>query len=205
MALTWPEGAEPSAPPARRPERPEPGGRGRDGCGPAVVGAAAAGDLVAFEALVRATQDRTFRLCLRMLGNRDDAEDATQDALVQAWSSLDRYRGQSSFSTWLYRISVNRCLDRLRARRPTEPLDDDLPSVPVTGPDRVAEGRAQLAALESAVRALTPEQRAAFVLREVEGASYSEIAEVLGISVAAVKSRLNRARSELVRAMEGWS
>jgi RNA polymerase sigma-70 factor, ECF subfamily len=164
---------------------------------------ARAGRLDAFEELVRRHRPAVFRVALRMLGDGADAEDATQDAFVQAWRGLDGFRADAAFTTWMYRIVTNRCLNMLRDRRRTEPLPDRQES-PVSRPDRITEANWQLEDLKRAIIRLTPEQRAPFVLRELEGRSYEEIAETLDLSVPAVKSRLHRARLELLTAMRHW-
>jgi len=157
----------------------------------------------AFEELVRRHRARVYRVALRMLGNRTDAEDATQDAFLKAWRALPRFRGESSFATWMYRVVVNQCLSSDRGRRPVVFLPDQVDPAP--GPDDHTEGRARLAAFYRALATVTPEQRTVVVLRELEGLSYDEIAAVLDISVAAVKGRLHRARLELTAAMRAWS
>jgi RNA polymerase sigma-70 factor, ECF subfamily len=169
-----------------------------------LVSRAQAGRLDAFEELVRRHRLGAYRVALRMLGDESEAEDATQDAFVQAWRNLDRFRADAAFSTWMYRIVTNRCLNMLRARRRTEPLPEDR-EAPASRPDRIAEGRWQVEQLQRAIGRLTPEQRAPLVLRELQGCSYEEIAEVLGLSISAVKSRLHRARLELLAAMRQWS
>ena len=168
-----------------------------------LVSRAQAGQLDAFEELVRRHRLATYRVALRMLGDQSDAEDATQDAFVQAWRKLGGFRADAAFSTWMYRIVTNRCLNMLRARRRTEPLPDDR-EAPASRPDRIAEARWQVQDLKLAILRLTPEQRAPLVLRELQGCSYEEIAEVLDVSISAVKSRLHRARLELLSAMGPW-
>jgi RNA polymerase sigma-70 factor, ECF subfamily len=169
-----------------------------------LVSRAQAGRLDAFEELVRRHRLGTYRVALRMLGNESDAEDAAQDAFVQAWRNLAGFRADAAFSTWMYRIVTNRCLNMLRARRRTEPLPEDR-EAPASRPDRIAEGRWQVQDLARAIARLTPEQRAPLVLRELEGCSYEEIADALDLSMSAVKSRLHRARLELVAAMRSWT
>jgi RNA polymerase sigma-70 factor (ECF subfamily) len=154
------------------------------------------GNANAFEELVRRHQVTIFRIALRMLGDRRDAEDASQEAFLQAWRALPRFRSQSAFSTWLYRIVTNRCLNLRRDRKPRQALLWDQESGE-PGPEEEVEARHRL--LE-----LTPEQRAVFVLRHLEGCAYEEIVEILGISLAAVKSRLHRARLELATVLEEW-
>lgn len=167
------------------------------------MGLARSGNADAFEELVRRHQVGVFRIALRMLGDPDDAEDAAQEAFLQAWRGLPRFRLQSAFSTWIYRIITNRCLNLRRARRPSQALRWDRESSE-PGPDESVQAREQLAALRKATLELTAEQRAVFVLRHLEGCTYEVIADVLGISRAAVKSRLHRARLELVAALGEW-
>lgn len=168
-----------------------------------LVSAARSGDTDAFEELIRRHQLAAFRVALRMLGSPADAEDATQEALVQVWRALPSFRSDSAFTTWLYRIVMSRCLNAIAARRPAFELrDDERDRRP--GPLETAEAHAHLEDLKQAVVRLTPEQRAPLVLREFEGLSYEEIAEVLGISLAAVKGRLHRARLDLLEDMSRW-
>ncbi len=169
-----------------------------------LVRAAQVGDLAAFEVLVRRYQGRVYRVAVRLLGDADEAEDAAQEAFVQAWQALPMFRGASSLPTWLYRIVTNRCLNHLQARRSEEPLSDRH-EAQTPGPQRAAETEDALAALKVAILRLTPEQRAPLVLRELEGRAYGEIAEILEITVPAVKSRLHRARLELLVAMRQWA
>ena len=168
-----------------------------------LVSRAQSGQLDAFEELVRRHRLATYRVALRMLGDESDAEDATQDAFVQAWRNLGGFRADAAFSTWMYRIVTNRCLNMVRARRRTEPLPDDR-EAPASRPDRIAEARWQVEDLKLAILRLTPEQRAPLVLRELQGCSYEEIAQALDLSISAVKSRLHRARLELLAAMGSW-
>ena len=115
-----------------------------------LVSRAQAGRLDAFEELVRRHRLGTYRVALRMLGDESDAEDATQDAFVQAWRNLGRFRADGAFSTWMYRIVTNRCLNMLRARRRTEPLPTDR-EAPASRPDRIAEARWQVEDLTRAI------------------------------------------------------
>ena len=167
-----------------------------------LVRAAQLGDVFAFEELLRRHRTRIYRVALRMLANPADAEDAAQDAFLQCWSALPRFRAESSFSTWLVQIVTNRCLNMLRSRR-ADPLEGrgEARAARLT---EVVEARAELEALAGALVGLTPEQRAPLVLRELEGLSYEEIADVLEVTVPAVKGRIHRARLELVGAMRQW-
>jgi RNA polymerase sigma-70 factor, ECF subfamily len=162
---------------------------------------AANGDVAAFEQLVRRYQLPIYRHCLNMLGNAGDADEAAQDVFFTVWRSLGRFRGDAAFSTWLYRIATNRCLKTLRQRpQPTAPLVEQKSSLGL--PEGEFEGKQTGELVGRAVAALTPQQRTVLLLREVEGLPYEQIAGVLGVSVAAVKSRLNRARVEIAMAME---
>ncbi len=159
-----------------------------------------AGDVSAFELLSSAYADRLFMLLLRLLGDRLEAEDVAQEVLLRAWRGIINFRGQSSYFTWLYRIAVNeanRTLEK-RARRPADvPLSPDelqLPDSPVHEPSRQAENSELRRALSQALAKLPPPLRTAIVLRDVEGLSTQEAAEIAGVSQAAFKSRLHQAR-----------
>lgn len=165
------------------------------------------GDEEAFEVLVRRHSPAMLQLAIRLLGDRSDAEDAVQDAFVNAWRKLPEFRRDASFHTWLYRIVTNRCLNRLRARRPAADLD----SVPEqaapehqASPARAVESRAAVDALAEAMADLSPEQRVCWVLREMQGLSYESIAATVGISLQAVRGRVFRARRSLTEAMSAW-
>jgi RNA polymerase sigma-70 factor (ECF subfamily) len=164
------------------------------------VARAREGNLDAFDELVREHGPAVYRVAYRLLGDRADAEDAAQDAFLQAWRSLRNFRADSAFSTWMYRIATNRCLDELRRRRETEPLDEEGPSQH-PGPEQVVVARSEFEILRQAIDTLSVAQRAALILREFEGLSYEEIAQILDISVSAVKSRIHRARIEVLEAM----
>ena len=168
-----------------------------------LVAAAKAGDLHAFDALVRRHQGAVYRVALRMLGSEVDAQDAAQEALVQAWRALSTFRGESAFSTWLYRIVTNRCLNARAARRPMEALPDVLIDRD-SDPPEALERSERLRALVRGLLELPAEQRAALVLRELEGLSYEEIAQVLEVSVPAVKGRIHRARLALLEGSATW-
>lgn len=171
----------------------------------ALMGRARDGDVEAFETLVRRHAPVVYGLSLRLLGNGEDAQDATQDAFLRAWRSLRTFRGGSSFRTWLYRIAANRCLNELERQPRTEPLPEvDVMVAPGPDPERIAQARAQVVDLQRAMATLTPEQRAVLVLREFEHCTHDEVATILGISVGSVKSRLHRARVAVIQAMGPW-
>lgn len=162
----------------------------------ALVAAHIAGDRDAFTTLVRRHRDRLWSVALRTLSDREDAADALQDALLAAFRSAGSYRGEAAVTTWLHRIVVNACLDRVRraAVRPTVPLAQI--SEPCSPRDRFAEADAALD-LTSALASLPAEQRAALVLVDVEGWSVADAAGALGVPPGTVKSRCARGRARL--------
>ena len=169
-----------------------------------LVHAAQDGDLEAFEALVRRHQAAVYRIALRLLGSSADAQDATQDTFVRAWQGLPKFRFDSAVSTWLYRIVTRRCLDLIAARRPTEDLHELELETAEAGPAKSVEQRERLMAVTHAIATLPGEQRAALVLREFEGLSHEQLADVLGISVPAVKGRIHRARLAVIQQTLAW-
>lgn len=166
------------------------------------------GDVRAFSELARRHQAALYRLALRLVGNPADAEDALQEALLDAWRRLDGFRGDSAFSTWAYRIVTHRCLDLLRRRRPAVPVDEvaeeHLAAPAEVAPEQAAQLDAGLAALRVALGRLPDEQRVCWVLRELEGLGYAEIAEITGTSATAVRGRIHRARTTLAEVMRSW-
>jgi RNA polymerase sigma-70 factor, ECF subfamily len=174
----------------------------------ALVSLAKSGDLKAFDELVNRYERRIFRLTMNITQNREDAEDATQDAFLKSFQHLPDFQGDSRFYTWLVRIAVNEALMRLRRRRPNvtsldEPVQTEEDLIPREIEDwgPTPEQRYQVtelnSILSSAIAELEPIFRTVFVLRDVEQLSTEETAEALGISVPAVKSRLLRARLRL--------
>ncbi len=176
---------------------------------------ARAGDGRAFEDLARAAEAGLYRHVLRIVGSADEAEDVVQDALFSAWRSLAAFQG-GSFRAWLFRIATNRSIDLIRARRrrgelPLEPPDDEdvewaEPVAAGPDPPEIASRSEALAGVEEALRGVPAEQRAALLLRDVEGFSYEEIARITASEVGTVKSRIHRARTAVrnVLVRRGW-
>lgn len=162
------------------------------------------GDVRAFEALARRHQAVLYRLAVRVMGDPAEAEDALQEALLDAWRRIDRFRGDAAFSTWMYRIVTNRCVAMLRKRRP-EPVErvDDTATAP-DSPAHAAELDAELAALGRALAGLPDGLRICWVLRELEGLGYTEIAAITGAGEDAVRGRIHRARAKLAEVMRPW-
>ena len=160
-----------------------------------------AGDRDAFEALYRQHSSRLYNLAYRMSGGPADADDLLQEIFLQAYRKLGRYKGDSSLGTWLYRLAVNLCLDRLRSRQGrmdsvTDSLDEE-DARPVVAPGRPTELNVTRMDLERAVGELPPSYRSAFVLHDVEGYQHDEIARMLDITEGSSKSLLHKARRRL--------
>ncbi len=169
----------------------------------ALVRRCLAGDTEAFEPIVKAYQAPLYNVALRMLGTPEDASDATQTAFVRAYEHLDSYDFRHKFFTWLYRIVMNECLNVLRARRPTEPVPDDLAGEKDDRLDAVdIEKRRR--AIQTAILALPVDYRQVIVLRHFADFSYEEISETVGVPVKTVKSRLFTARQRLGEQLLGW-
>jgi RNA polymerase sigma-70 factor, ECF subfamily len=161
------------------------------------------GDVRAFEVLARRHQAALYRLAVRVMGEPTEAEDALQEALLDAWRRIGRFRGESAFSTWMYRVVTNRCLGMLRRRRPV-PVDRFDEAAAADSPERSAEVDAGMAALGRALQGLRDDLRVCWVLRELEGLGYAEIAQITGASEDAVRGRIHRARVQLAEVMRPW-
>jgi RNA polymerase sigma-70 factor (ECF subfamily) len=159
------------------------------------------GDLEAFAEFMRAFERRVRAVLYRLLDDPRDVDEAVQDTFVQAWRNLDRFRGEASPYTWLYRIAVNEAL--MRRRRKTLPTSELRETTVSSGEDEYATADARVFLIER-LRALPVEHRAAVVLRDIEGLSNEEVADVLEISLAAAKSRIHRGRMRLREELERW-
>ena len=180
---------------------------------------AQAGDISAFEELVGRHEDKVYGLALRMMRSEADAAEITQDTFLSAYQHLAEFRGEAAFGSWVHRIAANNALMRLRRQRTLEVVNEDLAApeftergslaeAPETDWSRRADDRILDEELGRAIRQATdglPEgYREVFLLKDVEGMSYEEISEMLGISVPAVKSRLHRARLALREAIDSF-
>src|SRR5689334_12538037 len=172
----------------------------------ALLHAHTAGDRDAFAELIRRHRGRLWAVALRTIGDREEAADAVQDALLSAHRNAAKFRGDSAVTTWLHRIVVNACLDRIRRRQahPTVPLpdgnrDDDRPSAPE--PAAPAEDHDTKLVVRQALADLPAEQRAAIVLVDVQGYPVAEAAEILGVAEGTIKSRCARGRARMALAL----
>lgn len=153
------------------------------------------GDREAFEQILTTHHRPVLRIALRMMGNPEDAQDAAQEAFLRLYRSLDRLRDNCELTPWLYRITTNVCLDMLRTRRLQVPVEDYLGEAATAESQVLAMERSQ--AVERALEQLPPKERAALVLREVEGLSTAEVAKTLGSSEATVRAQIYQARLKL--------
>lgn len=148
-------------------------------------------------------EDRIFALALRMTGDRADALDATQDTFISAFKQAGRFRGESQFSTWLYRVGINACNDLLRKRsRTPRPSSDEMPMGEPAGGQGVAEGVALRIDIARALAQLPDDYREAVALHDLGGVPYEEIAEMTGVAIGTVKSRISRGRKRLAALLE---
>ncbi|MBO5126516.1 MAG: sigma-70 family RNA polymerase sigma factor [Clostridia bacterium] len=186
----------------------------------ALVKRAKSGDTNAFSEIVTCYERFVYNTACRVLTASGlsvaDADDIAQDSLIKAWRSLSTFRGECSFSTWLFRVTVNTARDVIRtnARRPVVSLtrsedDDEEPEiwdVPVTSgdeiPEEAAERRETIEAVRRAVESLPDDQRQAIVLRDIHGLPYDEISRILGAEVGTIKSRINRGRTNLKKILK---
>ena len=178
----------------------------------ALIRAFHGGVKAAFDRLVLKHKDRLFNLCYRLLGDYEEANDSAQETFIKAYRALKKFRFESAFSTWLYRIAVNTCKNKLkssayRQKRKMVPLDNPVlanrsrPSREIQdesqSPAIELEKKERMRIIQEAINALPPEQKEVVTLRDIEGFSYEEVAEITGFNLGTVKSRLARARQDL--------
>jgi RNA polymerase sigma-70 factor (ECF subfamily) len=168
-----------------------------------LLAAARTGDRTALATLLQQHQDKVFGFGVRMCGDAEDAKDVTQDTLMTMARTVRDFRGDASLTTWLYTVARSFCIKKRRRTKgapafhePLDKLDRDVASSAIT-PEQSAIGQQARSAVAAALDALDPEAREVVILRDIEGLSAAEAAEAIGISVAALKSRLHRARAEL--------
>jgi RNA polymerase sigma-70 factor (ECF subfamily) len=162
------------------------------------------GDTEAFEELMAAQESRMYAIALRMMGNREDAQDCAQDAMVRIYRAMGSFKGQSSLATWIYRITMNTCLDELRRRKVRKVTSLDTlveagwsPTDKGETPEEHGLRSEKQAVLNEAIQSLPEDMRAAIVLRDIKGYTYDEIADILDANVGTIKSRISRGRERL--------
>jgi RNA polymerase sigma-70 factor, ECF subfamily len=173
---------------------------------PELIAECLRGNTAAFGLLVRRYQDRLFNTVYRLIGNAEDAQDVVQDAFLSAYQSLDGFKGDSLFFTWLYRIAVNTAISFKRKHRVTVSLESgrngEFPIEPhdpsaLSGPGHALEQVEQERRIQAALHRLSPEHRAVLILKDMEGQKYETMAEILQVPIGTIRSRLHRARLEL--------
>jgi RNA polymerase sigma-70 factor, ECF subfamily len=163
------------------------------------------GDVTAFEGLVGRYRVPVYRIAAGILNDPSSAADIAQEAFVTAWRRLPEVKAEQAFAAWLYRITVTRAVSALRTVRPCVPLEETAAARdPFPGPEEHALADGLATALRCALNHLTPEQRACWILREMEGLSYDEVATVLHTTPGAVRGRLHRARPQLAEELKPW-
>ena len=175
-----------------------------------IIGRVRGGQGDAFELLVQRYRQRVYRLAVRFTRNREEAEEISQEVFFAVYRKLGQFEGKSSFSTWLYRVAVNASLMRLRSRDqpetvPIEELAQDLPcdeEESFKPPDYRLSSEESLAEIEKAMDDMSTDFKTVLILRDIEDFSNEEVAEIMGLTVAAVKSRLHRARAFLRRRLQ---
>lgn len=173
-----------------------------------LVARARGGDTAAFEALVRRYARPVYQIALR-IGGDNDAADIAQDAFVTAWRRLHEIHAGQAFAAWLHRITTTRALNTVRARRPHTPIDTSsdhplLPPTPAPGPEQHALAQDLHTALTRELHRLPASQRACWILKELEGMSYNQIADITHTSPDAVRGRIHRARTRLAAELTPW-
>ncbi|PAB61399.1 RNA polymerase subunit sigma-24 [Anaeromicrobium sediminis] len=172
------------------------------------------GDVESFELLIKDYEKRAFNIAYRMLGNVEDANDATQEAFIKIYKHINKFKGDSSFSTWLYRIVTNTCLDILRKNKNKKTLSYDNPTETEEGTikrefvdhktntEKTVEREMVKKELHECINSLGDSHKTAIILRDINGFSYKEIAHILSCSEGTVKSKINRARKNLKNLLE---
>ena len=170
-----------------------------------LVARATDGDVPAFEVLVRRHAPLMRALATRLLGSDAESDDVVQDVFIQSWSQLDRLNDPSAVRPWLMRMVSNRSIERIRKRKDHVNVDDwDAPVAASQSPEHIVEVRMQMSALGAAIDALPEMQRQCWILKEVAGVPYADIAEQLGVPLSTVRGQLARARRTILHGMEDW-
>lgn len=157
-------------------------------------------DVDAFEKLIVMYEDKIYNLCHYLLKNNEDALDASQEVCLKIYKSISAFKGDSKFSTWVYRVTYNTCLDHIKKRKDELPYDDVINPETTQSEGRIediVEKKELKQEIKNSIKKLSNDFRTIIILRDIDGLSYQEISEILKIEVGTVKSRLNRARESL--------
>jgi RNA polymerase sigma-70 factor (ECF subfamily) len=179
-----------------------------------LINRAKKGDIEAFEQLIEGCQKKVFNIAFRMLGNYDDASELAQEVFLKAYKSIKNFKGDSLFNTWIYKVTTNACLDEIRKRKNKKvvSLDEDVEiggneikrqiKDDSPGPELAAEDNELKRAVKDSINMLSEEYRTVIVLRDIQGFSYEEIANIIKCPEGTVKSRINRARQALKKILQ---
>lgn len=175
-----------------------------------LIARAQAGDRDAIESLLFSCEKRVYNIAYRYMGNEADAHDMAQESLIKIYKNLQSYRSEASFSSWAYRLCVNTCLDELRKRKKSpvlldHVLKDTAAENSTVSPEAYALALEDRNNLQKAINTLAMEQKSVIILRDINGLSYEEVAECLGISIGTVKSRICRGRQKLREIIGAWA
>ena len=170
------------------------------------------GDVSSFKVLIELYQDMVLNTAFGFLKNKDDSEDITQDVFIKVYKTISKFKGDSKFSTWLYRITINESLNFLKSKKRrnlffifSSENEDQVYDIPDTGsnsPSEVSENTERRKILYKAIDSLAENQKIAYTLSKIDGMSYSEIAEIMGTTISSVESLLNRAKKKLKLKLE---
>lgn len=163
------------------------------------------GDMMAFQQLFQRHQERVYSVASRMMNNQEDALDMTQEIFLRAYQKIDKFKFTSAFSTWLYKLATNLCIDELRKRKrkaDTVLLEEAISEADGNTPEENAILKDTQSQVWQAINSLKEKEKAIIILRDIEGVSYKEIAEILGYSLGRVKSRIHEARQKLKAVLE---
>jgi RNA polymerase sigma-70 factor, ECF subfamily len=171
----------------------------------AIIRKCLAGDSEQYAVLVDRYKDMAYNIAFRMLGDADAAKDMAQEGFIAAYNALGGFKFNSRFSSWMYRIVVNKCRDHFRSDRETIPVDEicDYIAVSDPSPEKAASCRQTGDAVQQALNGLPPDYRDVIIMKHIEGLDYQEIADALGVSVSALKVRAHRGREMLRKLLEG--
>lgn len=173
---------------------------------------ATSGDPAAFNRLMEMHEKRMYAVALRMFGNREDAQDSLQEAMLRVYRSIGGFKGQSSFGTWVYRITMNTCLDEIRRKKNKQSasLDNMLdqgwaPTDEGASPEKRVMQQEMRKSIAQSIQELPEDMRSAIIMRDVHGYSYEEIADTLNVNVGTIKSRISRGREKLREKLSNFS
>ena len=173
---------------------------------------ASGGDPSAFNQLMGMHEKRMYAVALRMCGNREDAQDCLQEAMLRVYRAIGGFKGQSSFGTWVYRITMNTCLDELRRKKNKQNVSFDnlldqgwSPADDSASPEKKVMQIEMRKSISSSIQELPEDMRSAIIMRDIHGYSYDEIADMLGVNVGTIKSRISRGREKLREKLSNFS